>query len=247
MINTKKYQLWDKVKIVFNRTKNGLTKSFLNFLGTKKFIDNHLSLSALKVAIETAVGNNIEGDYLEFGVYKGHSFIEAYKHFQITEKIYHKKGIRRFFAFDSFQGLPESKEEHRPKHYERGEYFVQISDFKKNLQKNKVSEKMVKIIPGFYDKTLNKETKNKYRLTKAAVIYIDVDLYKSTAYVFDFLTDLLDTGSIIVIDDWFRHKGVPDYGIQKACHEWLDKNPHIHLIQLHLWRRVAFIVHKVNR
>ncbi len=66
----------------------------------------------------------IEGDYLEFGVYRGDSFIAAYKSLkkQFQSRIAQKTGGNdeavnkntrqriwqnmRFFAFDSFQGLP---------------------------------------------------------------------------------------------------------------------------------------------
>ena len=47
-------------------------------------------------------GNDIEGDYLEFGTYQGRSLASAHH----IAQLYGLKNMR-FYAFDSFQGLPE--------------------------------------------------------------------------------------------------------------------------------------------
>src|SRR5437763_11463578 len=46
--------------------------------------------------------SKVEGDYLEFGVFRGNSFIKAWNSARLT-------GRRRvrFYAFDSFEGLPD--------------------------------------------------------------------------------------------------------------------------------------------
>ena len=202
--------------------------------------EKDLSMSALDIAIDTVVGNGIEGEYLEFGVYKGDSFARAYTRFK-------KVGDtmpRRFIAFDSFEGLPESNEPHKPKHYSKGAYSASEKEFTEYIKKKGVDLQDVISIKGFYDDSLTPATKKKHSIEKAAIVYIDADLYESAVPIFDFLTDILDTGSILVIDDWFRHQGVPTAGIQKACNEWLERNPNIRLVLLHQWRRVAFIVHK---
>lgn len=200
-----------------------------------------LSMSALDVAIDVATGNYIDGDYLEFGVFKGESFARAYNRFQSKKEAIQ----RRYFAVDSFEGLPASEEQNKPEHYTEGEYAASEDVFKNNLKKHAIDLSKVICVPGFYDQTLNRATKEKYEIEKASVVYIDVDLYESAVPVFNFLTDIVQTGTIIVIDDWFRHLGIPTAGIQKACHEWLEKNPNIKLVELHKWRRIAFIVHKI--
>jgi hypothetical protein len=59
---------------------------------------------------------------------------------------------------------------------------------------------------------------------------IDCDLYSSTKPVLEFITNLIDNGTILIFDDWFSYKGSPNHGEQKACNEWLEKNPRISLI-----------------
>jgi hypothetical protein len=41
-------------------------------------------------------------------------------------------------------------------------------------------------------------------------------------------------GTIIIVQDWFRFKGDPRRGKQRACAEWLARNPQFELIEY--WR-----------
>ncbi len=104
-------------------------------------------------------------------------------------------------------------------------------------------------VPGFYDETLGAATKQRLGLEKAALVYIDCDLYESTVPVLEFITDLVGQGTIIVFDDWYRYQGRADQGEQRACAEWLGKNPDITLTPY--WQQgpqaVAFIVNRAAR
>ena len=190
-------------------------------------------MSCIDIAIEVTEGNQIDGAYLEFGAYKGDSIVYA-------NKVYQDKGFSaaRFIAFDSFGGLPESDEEYKPDQYSEGQYCATLGEFNKNTKGI-----WGDAVPGFFKGTLNDRTKKKYNINKVRIAYIDCDLYESAKDVFNFLTDIVQDGSVIVIDDWFRHRGTPNYGIQKACNEWLRLNPQIELIHLHCYKRIAFIVH----
>ena len=66
--------------------------------------------------------------------------------------------------------------------------------------------------------------KRKLLPRKAAVIYIDCDLYTSTVHVLDFIQDFLQRGTIIVFDDWNCFFGDPNKGERKAFREFLAKN-----------------------
>ncbi len=198
--------------------------------------------------------NQIDGDYLEFGVYEGRSFAEAYRsiwsarervrRFVGTDDIERWYADRpRFFAFDSFSGLPGGEAE-RHADYHEGAYSCSEARFLENIESNGVSLADVVTVPGFYDETLTAEARDRLQLRKASLITIDCDLYESTVPVLDFITPLIDQGTIIVFDDWYRYKGAPDKGEQRACNEWLARNPHIELVQY--WQQgpqaVAFLV-----
>lgn len=130
----------------------------------------------------------------------------------------------RFFAFDSFEGLPEGSEKESGQ-FQKGEYSASLERFNANLQQAGVDSKDVQAVKGWFKDTLTPETKKKLGLKAAAVIWIDSDLYKSAVPVLDFITDLVVDGTILVFDDWFFFKGNPNKGEQRAFREWLAKNP----------------------
>ena len=196
----------------------------------------------LKQAMEFVRTNKLEGDYLEFGVYRGGTFMPAY-HF--SKRIL--KNSMKFYAFDSFEGLPEpTGVDTEVKEFQKGEYSCSLDEFKKILKGNQVNLSDVIFIPGWYNETLNQKTKEELNIQKVAVVYIDCDLYESTVPVLDFITDYLQDGTIIIFDDWFHFKGNPDRGEQKAFAEWLNKNPEIKTSEFHKFGGYlnSFIVHK---
>lgn len=168
--------------------------------------------------------NRVQGDYLEFGVYEGDSFTAAFRFAQLFGLDY-----MNFYAFDSFQGLPEISGVDAAgfKHYRESEFSCSLPEFKKNICRQGVDPERVKVVPGWYDKVLNDETKRKLQIKKAAVVMVDCDLYESTVPVLDFVTDYLQRGTILVFDDWLSYRADPDRGEQRAFREWLDKNPSI--------------------
>jgi O-methyltransferase len=191
----------------------------------------------LYTAASFVTWNQVEGDYLEFGVYRGDSFAVAYHALQRQRRSHASRGDNspeyqrwkqtrpRFFAFDSFEGLPEGSAT-------------------RHVDYAPVDLKDVVVVPGFYDRTLNAQMKEQHGLRRAAMVMIDCDLYESTVPVLEFLTDLVGQGTILIFHDWFRFRGSPKHGEQRACREWLDRNPHLELIEY--WREgpqaVSFLV-----
>ncbi len=227
-------------------------------------------LKPVDLAARYICSEDIPGDYLEFGVFKGSSFIEAYHKIEHSTKEWsninrayqaysdHRKAEDffgrvarrsiRYFAFDSFDGLPEPKgaDKGHPL-FCKGRYDCSERNFRRNLKNNGVNIKKVIIVPGFYDKTLTEGVKKLNGINAASIVMVDCDLYESAKMALDFVTSLVNDGTIIIFDDWFSFKGKPDFGEQKACREWLDKNPGISLVQYARWGmgQVSFIVHKI--
>ncbi len=171
----------------------------------------------------------IEGDYLEFGVYEGNSFNLAMRS---AEKFYVKNGAHRphFFAFDSFEGLPNLHPKKDVKGlFSKGEYSASQKTFLKKIRRTSRNWK-VHIIPGFYEVSLTPDIYKNYALSKAAFVTIDCDLYSSTKEALRFLTPILQSGTILFFDDWFSVKGDMSLGEAGACHEWLQQNPWLSLI-----------------
>jgi O-methyltransferase len=209
----------------------------------------------------SVIYNQVSGDYLEFGVYNGDSFSMIYHYTEMLWKNYQSHiqsneidfnndffNRMRFFAFDSFEGLPESNREDTPIHYKKeGAYSAPKERFLANLEKKKVNVAKVVTVPGWFDATLKEETKVLYNLTKASLIFIDCDLFESAVPVFNFVTSLIQDGTVMIIDDYFRYKGIPTKGIQKAFKEWLANNPSLGVSELARCsaNRVAFICYQL--
>jgi O-methyltransferase len=175
----------------------------------------------LKNAMNYVFGCHIEGDYLEFGSFRGNTLTSAF----LSAKRYRLDSMK-FFVFDSFEGLPPiaGVDSAGPCHYEEGQYACSLEEFNRIIARRGVDLRRVIITKGWYDKTLNEETRKRLHIKKAAIIWIDCDLYESTVPVLDFITPYIQTGTILCFDDWFCFGGDPTRGEARAFREWLKKN-----------------------
>jgi len=225
--------------------------------------DMQLNQTIIHKSAKFIASDKIEGDYLEFGVYTGGSFITAYR---FLSEAFHEASLpgmwnteqdcierdalwkqMRFFAFDSFEGLPTPRGvDAQSRDFVTGKYSCSEDEFKRIVSSQGVPLERVTTIPGWFKDSLNNETLERHNIRKAAIVYVDCDLYESAKTVLDFITPLLVDGSIIVYDDWFNFRGDPNLGEQRAHTEWLAVHPEIKLTQYHKegpWRN-SFIVHK---
>lgn len=136
--------------------------------------------------------------WLEFGVASGKTINYISKF--TDDKVY---------GFDSFEGLPEKWRDG----FEKGSFSL-------NGMLPKVNGN-VELIKGWFNKTLLHfiQTHNK----KVSFIHIDVDIYSSTKYIFEVLTEYIDTDCIIVFDELVNYSGF-DAGELKAFYEFVKEN-----------------------
>jgi hypothetical protein len=205
------------------------------------------SRGCLLSACQFAVRNQVPGDYLEFGTWRGESFAMSYNYLT-KARLEHIAwlGSRptkdspefadwaghppRFFAFDSFEGLPANCEEGGGEEWVGGAYGCPEDQFRRNIAARGVPPEAAITVPGFYSRTLNETTKRRLGLKEAAIVHVDCDLYESTREVLDFVSDLLVQGSVLVFDDWFYNRGRRDQGERRACEEWLESHPGVELL-----------------
>jgi O-methyltransferase len=185
----------------------------------------------------------IEGDYLEFGCFRGRSLIAAHKAIGAAYEMFctvdvwamyrHEAPIRRklfdqmrFFAFDSFKGLPAVEGlDALSEEFKEGMYACSESDFLEIVTSAGVPREKVITVPGFYRDSLKPELRDQLKLRKAAVVWIDCDLYESTKDALGFVQPLLQDGTIFIFDDWFGYRGNPTLGEQRAWNEFIQANP----------------------
>ena len=195
-----------------------------------------------EVVFEFAAVQKLEGDYLEFGVFQGASFVRAWH----CARMFGLHAMR-FYAFDSFGGLPpiQGGDMTPACIFSEGGFSCSREEFEKNIRNHRVDQRRVEIIPGWFSETLTPETRTELPIKKAAIAWIDCDLYESTVPALDFIVPYLQDGTILMFDDWFAFKGRPDLGQPRALAEWLARNPGIRTIEYRQadWASKAFIVH----
>lgn len=175
-------------------------------------------------AFEFAQTNGVQGDYLEFGVWRGKVFRYAHR-----MKRRYRVDAMKLWAFDSFAGLPDI-DEVRDNVWKKGDFACSEDDFKKILKRAGVRKDEYELVQGFYKDSLNDALRARMQGRTAAIVYIDCDLYESTIDVLNYLPPYLVNGTIICFDDYYCYKGAPDRGEQRAIVEFLGSHARIHFI-----------------
>jgi hypothetical protein len=166
--------------------------------------------------------NRVHGDYHEYGCHRCRTFRMA-----LTEARRHNLGSMKFFAFDSFEGLPETKSDTSVEIWQRGALTTSEEQFMELVHGHGLFVDRVKAIKGFYSDSLTKGLRQKFLDTegKIALATIDCDLYESAVPVFEFIEPLLQEGSVLYIDDLFAgYKGAPTKGTARAFLEFQQKS-----------------------
>jgi hypothetical protein len=140
--------------------------------------------------------NDLPQTYFEFGCHSGRTFSSA-----INSSKFLNLNNFKFYAFDSFQGLPKTTKEDGS-FFKTGEYYTSKKTFLNIIRRNTgVNSSDINVVEGFYESSLTNELSK--RLPKAGIIYIDCDLYSSTKNVLDFLKNHITNGTIIMLDDYY--------------------------------------------
>jgi len=173
-------------------------------------------------------GAGVRGDYLEFGVYEGLGF-------RLGMRTARKALPRdmpdrpRFFAFDSFQGLPATDAARDAHVFAEGDYVTTRGTFEL-YTRSAARHWETFVIEGLFSESLAPDLYERHDLRRAAFVSIDCDLYVSTRDALRFVTPLLQTGTILYFDDWYASSGDMRLGEAGACRDWLTEHPGLELI-----------------
>lgn len=155
-------------------------------------------LTNIEYLIHEVLSNNIGGDLIETGVWRGGACIFMAK---LLEQW---KSDKKVFVADSFEGLPKPDEKYP---HDKGDYHhavdflnVSIETVLANLVKYNTLKKSV-IVKGWFKDTLHL-IENKF-----SIIRLDGDMYESTINALDALYPKLSIGGYCIIDDY---GGVPN-------------------------------------
>lgn len=191
-------------------------------------------LDNLQHCVETVIVENIPGDFIETGVWRGGAtiFMRAIlKAYGVTD--------RRVLVADSFEGLPvpnplQFPKDARSRLHESAYLAVALEEVMTNFERYDLLDEQVVFIKGWFRDTLPCIPTN-----TLSVMRLDGDMYEST---WDALTNLfpkLSVGGYVIVDDY---KAVP--GCQAAVDEFRKKYniaDHIHKIDRMsvYWRRTS--------
>lgn len=190
---------YQKAKAIYNKYKD------FTMIEPEVFIDNLLLVGYVA---------NLEGAVVECGVWRGGMIAGIYDFLKVKRKCY---------LFDSFEGLPEVKENDgnaAKKWQEMNSNGAGLDNCKAEMEYVEKAMQLAKsskhkIIKGWFDKTIP-ETKIDEPI---AVLRLDADWYDSTMICLENLYPLLIENGLIIIDDYYAWDGC-----SRAVHDYLSKN-----------------------
>lgn len=182
-----------------------------------EFTDEKLKYVHILEAINYSKVALLPQVYFEFGCHSGRTFSAAIRASKLLELSEFK-----FYAFDSFEGLPETNDK-IDGYFKTGTYKTAINDFKRKVLENSgvlIDDKY--LFKGFYSSSLTKDLQSS--MPKVGVVHIDVDLYSSTVEVMQFIKPLLVVGTLILFDDFYCFPPNGEKGEMRALKEFLVAN-----------------------
>lgn len=166
------------------------------------------------------INRPVDGYYFEFGCHEANTMRMAWDAF-------HHLFDRTYVAFDSFEGLPEIEPIDSQQIWAKGKLKTSEGEFVRICLRHGIPRRKLVTVRGFYEVSLNETTRNRLLPHRAAVIYIDCDLYHSTVPVLEFIKDFLQPGTVIVFDDWNCFLANPNRGERRAWHEFRLRYPEL--------------------
>ncbi|HYV39509.1 MAG TPA: TylF/MycF family methyltransferase [Gemmataceae bacterium] len=175
-------------------------------------------LHQLREACETVLSENIPGDFIETGVWRGGACIlmrAVLKAYGVTD--------RKVWCADSFAGLPKPDAAHYPSdygdpHHTYSQLVAGLDDVKSNFMKYDLLDDQVGFLVGWFKDTLPCAP-----IDKLAILRLDGDMYESTIQGLDALYDKVSPGGFVIVDDYWVvpacRAAVHDYRARKDIGE----------------------------
>lgn len=181
-------------------------------------------LVSLSRAVEYISKNNIIGDIVECGVWRGGSMMLAAK-----KLISLNETNRHLFLFDTFEGMsaPDSRDvsaidnisakilldETDKMQGDNVWCYSSLDEVKSNLRTTQYPEENIHYFKGRVEDTLPEKI-----IGSIALLRLDTDWYESTKHELEVLYDQLVEGGILIIDDYGHWSGS-----KKAVDEFIEK------------------------
>ena len=170
------------------------------------------------------VDNNIPGDIIECGVWRGGSMMAV-----ALKLLNEKKSEKDLYLFDTYEGMSKPTDldvslegeiannqfEENKKSEDSSDWcLAALEEVKQNITKTGYDLEKIHFIKGKVEDTLPK-----YAPKQIALLRLDTDWYESTKHELIHLFPLLVTGGVLILDDYGYWAGA-----KKAVDEYFSKN-----------------------
>ena len=141
--------------------------------------------------------------------------------------VFHYLYDRSYIGFDSFEGLPPMRPDDQMPIWKPGGLATNEQEFRRRVLGHGIPPERLRTIKGWFEQSLTPELARQLLPARAAVLYVDCDLYASTVPVLRFARPFLQRGTVLAFDDWFCFHGDPDRGQRRAFREFRQRHPEI--------------------
>lgn len=153
-------------------------------------------LDNLQHCIEQVVANDVPGDLLEAGVWRGGAAI-----FMRAALAALGQADRLVWVADSFEGLPKPDPRYEAdrgdKHWAQEALAISLEEVKRNFSRYGLLDQQVRFLKGWFNQTLPTAP-----VERLAVLRADGDMYGSTIDILSSLYPKLSIGGFAIIDDY---------------------------------------------
>jgi len=176
--------------------------------------------------------NHIKGDYVEFGVYRGDSFVESYKNYLmfknwLMDELQSSEQWRRdvaknysdftphFHGLDTFSGMPKNNEKNIT--FQEGTFFATKESVEELASYNGLPKECMTLYKGLFtdsEKDLKKNLSN-----QVAIVNIDGDLYESARDSLNIIKEHIIPGTVLLFDDYNAFNADNNKGERRAFKE----------------------------
>ena len=193
---------------------------------------------SLYEAVRYVCERNIEGDFVECGVWRGGSALLAalaFSHFSSSARFSWWRSTRhripQFWLYDTFEGMTKptvgdvdlggnSASDYLDKFADDGRWcYATLDDVRETFKRHGIRDDAVNFVKGDVEHTLRKRLPK-----KISILRLDTDWYESTKLELEILYPRLAKGGVLIIDDYGHWEGA-----RRAVDEYFTKHPFLFL------------------
>lgn len=175
-------------------------------------------LENVRKCIEDVLKNNVPGDFIETGVWRGgttifmRALLELYR---VTD--------RTVWVADSFEGMPVPKSNQDGMDLSYSKHLnVSLEQVKRNFDRFGLLDDQVRFLKGWFCDTLPNAP-----IERLAILRLDGDLYSSTMDVLHSLYHRVSPGGYVIIDDYYSwescRRAVSDFLQEKGIDARIER------------------------